>query len=173
MPSRLILSGGRPVISRPRKTTRPAFGAYRPETTLKSVDLPAPFGPMTEKTWPSDTAKPTRLSAARASRRSRRGSAPRGRRSSWRPSRPRGLRPVPPLPEADQPPDAEEPRGHEQHDQHQDAADDDEVPVHERGRLVAEDREERAAEDRAHEGPEPADHHRDDELARQGVLVRG
>ena len=66
MPSRLILSGGRPVISRPRKTTRPAFGAYRPETTLKSVDLPAPFGPMTEKTWPWDTAKPTRLSAASA-----------------------------------------------------------------------------------------------------------
>src|SRR2546430_13628355 len=57
MPSRLIRSGGRPAISRPAKLTRPLVGAYSPDTTLKSVDLPAPFGPITEKTWPWDTAK--------------------------------------------------------------------------------------------------------------------
>jgi hypothetical protein len=50
MPSRLITSGARPPMSRPRKRTRPAVGAWRPDTMLKSVDLPAPFGPITEKT---------------------------------------------------------------------------------------------------------------------------
>src|SRR2546425_1253190 len=43
-----------------------ADGACSPETTLKSVDLPAPFGPITEKTWPASTAKLTRVSAASA-----------------------------------------------------------------------------------------------------------
>src|SRR5439155_4310282 len=110
MPSRLIRSGGRPAISRPAKLTRPLVGAYSPDTTLKSVDLPAPFGPITEKTWPWTPQ-------------SRRGGAPRARRSSWRSRRPRGLRRLPPWPGAHQAPEAEEPLGHEEHDQDQDHAD--------------------------------------------------
>src|SRR5256886_13616484 len=53
------------MIRRPPRSTlfpyttlfRSLVGAYSPDTTLKSVDLPAPFGPITEKTWPWDTAK--------------------------------------------------------------------------------------------------------------------
>ncbi len=66
MPRRLIASGARPLISRPPKRTRPAVGAWMPVTTLKSVDLPAPFGPITEKTSPSRTVRLTSVSAASA-----------------------------------------------------------------------------------------------------------
>ena len=46
MPSRLISCGLSPVMSRPRKNTRPLSARSRPETRLKKVVLPAPFGPM-------------------------------------------------------------------------------------------------------------------------------
>src|SRR5438132_507777 len=39
-------------MSRPSKTTRPAVGVNRPVTLLKSVVLPAPFGPMSANTSP-------------------------------------------------------------------------------------------------------------------------
>src|SRR5690242_4236519 len=39
-------------MSRPSNTTRPAVGWYRPVTLLKSVVLPAPFGPISAKTSP-------------------------------------------------------------------------------------------------------------------------
>ena len=50
MPSRLIASGGSPPICCPLNRTRPAVGVWSPETTLNKVDLPAPLGPITEKT---------------------------------------------------------------------------------------------------------------------------
>src|ERR1700675_5034435 len=59
IPRRLITSGARPVTSSPRNHTWPAVGACRPETTLNSVDFPAPLGPITEKTCPSWTVKLT------------------------------------------------------------------------------------------------------------------
>src|SRR6267142_4329906 len=65
-PRRLMTSGPRPVTSVPRKTIRPAVGACRPLMMLKSVDLPAPLGPMTENTSPSLTMRLTRDRAARA-----------------------------------------------------------------------------------------------------------
>ena len=46
MPRRLISCGLRPVMSWPWKNTRPPVGGSRPETRLKNVVLPAPFGPM-------------------------------------------------------------------------------------------------------------------------------
>ena len=46
MPSRLISCGLSPVMSRPLKNTRPLSAASKPETRLKNVVLPAPFGPM-------------------------------------------------------------------------------------------------------------------------------
>ena len=44
MPSRLIWCGFRPVMSRPAKNTRPPSAAAGPDTRLKNVVLPAPFG---------------------------------------------------------------------------------------------------------------------------------
>jgi len=65
-PRRLMISGDRPVMSSPRKRTRPAVGAWSPLITLKSVDLPAPLGPMTEKISPGRTSNDTPLRAASA-----------------------------------------------------------------------------------------------------------
>ena len=45
-PSRLISCGFNPVISWPRKRIRPLFGRSIPDTRLKNVVLPAPFGPI-------------------------------------------------------------------------------------------------------------------------------
>jgi hypothetical protein len=39
---------GRPVISSPSKKIFPSVGGKAPESTLKKVLLPAPFGPMIE-----------------------------------------------------------------------------------------------------------------------------
>src|SRR3954464_14755701 len=54
---------GKPVTSRPSKTTRPASGRITPVIRLNSVVLPAPFGPTTDTTWAGSTAKPTRPTA--------------------------------------------------------------------------------------------------------------
>jgi hypothetical protein len=40
-----------------------------PVTVLKTVVLPAPLGPMTEKTWPFSTEKSTLLTAVRPPKR--------------------------------------------------------------------------------------------------------
>jgi hypothetical protein len=66
IPSRLIASVAVPPMSRPLNRTRPVVGVWSPETTLNKVDLPAPLGPITEKTWPRRTAKLTFDSAASA-----------------------------------------------------------------------------------------------------------
>src|SRR3954469_14923729 len=54
---------GKPVTSRPSKTTRPASGRITPVIRLNSVVLPAPFGPTTETTCAGCTAKPPRSTA--------------------------------------------------------------------------------------------------------------
>ena len=46
-PRRLISKGLRPVMSSPLSRISPALSAKRPLIRLNSVDLPAPFGPMT------------------------------------------------------------------------------------------------------------------------------
>src|SRR5512146_3142651 len=45
MPSRQSCAALRPVTSSPRKRTVPALGRRKPDRTLRSVVLPAPFGP--------------------------------------------------------------------------------------------------------------------------------
>ncbi len=65
-PSEAIRWEGSPVTSRPAKATRPETGGKLPATRLKSVDLPAPLGPMMaliaparqEKLTPSITCRP-------------------------------------------------------------------------------------------------------------------
>ncbi len=46
MPRSTIVCAGRPVMSSPMKRICPPLGASRPVTTLKNVDFPEPFGPI-------------------------------------------------------------------------------------------------------------------------------
>src|SRR3972149_2398673 len=70
-PRRTMRWGGRPSTRCPSKTTSPASGAYSPATTLNSVDLPAPFGPirpvivlgLTASVQPSTARMPPKLFA--------------------------------------------------------------------------------------------------------------
>src|SRR3546814_15225548 len=64
MPSWLISCGGRPRSDRPSNSTEPASGRNRPVSTFRSVDLPAPFGPMIAWIVPSWTCRRTSFSAA-------------------------------------------------------------------------------------------------------------
>src|SRR2546427_300204 len=50
LPTRVFAAGVPPPISCLLNRTRPAVGVWSPETTLNKVDLPAPLGPITEKT---------------------------------------------------------------------------------------------------------------------------
>ena len=52
MPSWLMRNGFLPPIDLPANRTSPAVGAYTPVTTLKTVVLPAPFGPMSPTSSP-------------------------------------------------------------------------------------------------------------------------
>src|SRR5215472_3077035 len=54
-----ILYGATPVTSRPPTNTLPAVGRRWPVIRLKSVDFPAPFGPITAAISPSATARST------------------------------------------------------------------------------------------------------------------
>src|SRR5438128_11412427 len=44
-------------MSSPLKTIRPASGWWIPESKLNSVDLPAPFGPIRQRSSPAATAR--------------------------------------------------------------------------------------------------------------------
>ena len=44
-----------PTTSMPASATRPDVGVMRPVSTRNRVDLPAPLGPTTAKTWPGQT----------------------------------------------------------------------------------------------------------------------
>src|SRR3990167_6379806 len=55
--------GGRPVMSRPSRSTAPASGRRWPVTRLKSVVLPAPFGPMIAAISPRARARLTPATA--------------------------------------------------------------------------------------------------------------
>src|SRR6185437_7535318 len=63
MPMPQMRCGGMPVISRPSSSTRPAVGGRWPVMRLNSVDLPAPFGPMTAAICPAATARSTSATA--------------------------------------------------------------------------------------------------------------
>src|SRR5262245_50206516 len=69
MPLRAAICGESPEIRSPRNKTSPELGARKDEISLKSVDLPAPLGPMIETISPSDTSKETSLTATRPPKR--------------------------------------------------------------------------------------------------------
>ena len=66
MPSRVRRCGPQRVTSTPAKRTRPDVGRKVPEIRWKSVDFPAPFGPITAWREPASTASVT-SSTARSS----------------------------------------------------------------------------------------------------------
>src|ERR1700693_5252160 len=65
IPRRATSCGLRPVTDRPSRSTDPKVGRNNPVTQLKSVVLPAPFGPMRANTWPLGTWNETLLTATR------------------------------------------------------------------------------------------------------------
>src|SRR3569833_3649936 len=56
-------------MSLPSRAIVPAVGARKPDSMLKKVVLPAPFGPMTAKRLPSGTSRSISLLATRPSKR--------------------------------------------------------------------------------------------------------
>src|SRR5436190_18349586 len=64
-PSRARARDGRAVTSSPNSSTRPAEGARSPAITLKSVVLPAPFGPRIARRSPGSTSSVTSRTAWR------------------------------------------------------------------------------------------------------------
>src|SRR4029077_122094 len=64
MAFREIAWGGRPAMFSPLNRIRPLVGRSTPVRQLKSVDLPAPLGPMIARISPTGTARDTLLSAA-------------------------------------------------------------------------------------------------------------
>ena len=58
-PARVRRYGGRLETSRPCSSTLPAVGRTSPESRLKSVVLPAPFGPMIPTNSPARTSSET------------------------------------------------------------------------------------------------------------------
>src|SRR5579862_1473539 len=65
MPRRARWYGGRPVMSSPSITTLPRVGRCRPVTTLKSVVLPAPLGPINPVIRPPSASIDTSSTATR------------------------------------------------------------------------------------------------------------
>ena len=61
MPSRHTRCCGSPVMSASRNTTRPDDGAISPETRRKKVVLPAPLGPMMERSSPASDGERDRV----------------------------------------------------------------------------------------------------------------
>src|SRR5947199_2387419 len=69
MPRRQMRGAERPVTLSPAKLTVPWLGARMPVIRLNRVDLPAPFGPMTARTSPSETRIDTWSTATRPPKR--------------------------------------------------------------------------------------------------------
>src|SRR5262250_1843803 len=69
MPRLMILCGACPAISRPSKRMEPAFGARAPESMLKIVLLPEPFGPISPRISPFATSNDTLLTAVKPPKR--------------------------------------------------------------------------------------------------------
>ena len=65
MPSRQIWAAVICVIDPPRNRISPAVGRVNPVTTLKTVVLPAPFGPMMPRVSPDTQAMSTSSRARR------------------------------------------------------------------------------------------------------------
>ena len=64
MPRRTTAAEDAPVMSRPSKVTEPRRGRSRPAIVIRSVVLPAPFGPSTQVIRPSGTEMSTPFRAS-------------------------------------------------------------------------------------------------------------
>src|SRR5437773_9102687 len=65
MPSRAVACGGTPVMSAPLNQMRPEVGTVSPEIRRKKVVLPAPLGPMIDRSSPRRTLTSTSDTASR------------------------------------------------------------------------------------------------------------
>src|SRR6185437_15639582 len=65
MPAAQMRCGGRPAMSRPSKTMRPASGRWKPARAANKVVLPAPFGPIRATISPAWTSRETPSTAFR------------------------------------------------------------------------------------------------------------
>src|SRR5262245_11373266 len=63
MPRLTILCGAKPAISLPSNRMEPALGGSVPDSTLKIVLLPEPFGPIRPRISPRSTLNDTSLTA--------------------------------------------------------------------------------------------------------------
>src|SRR4051794_16165683 len=63
MPRRARWCGGDDEMSAPSRVTTPAWHRWTPETALKVVVFPAPFGPISPTTWPAWTSSETSSTA--------------------------------------------------------------------------------------------------------------
>src|SRR5271165_609230 len=150
-------------MSRPAKTTRPALGRKIPAISAKSVDFPAPLGPISPRISRSATPKSTSRTAHRPPKRFVR-PRPASNASAIRarsPDRPRAR------PEAvDQ---AEDATRFEEHDRHQEQTEGQQVEILKvRFELFADEREDDRPEQRAGDRSETADQRHDDERDRGG-----
>src|SRR5439155_22910856 len=57
IPSRATRNASHPVMSRPRKRTVPASGRMPPLRIRKNVDLPAPLGPIRQRSSPASMVR--------------------------------------------------------------------------------------------------------------------
>ncbi len=64
-PLRATTCGASPEITSPLNRTSPRVGFTKDEMSLKMVDLPAPFGPMTDRISFGSTSNETSLTAVR------------------------------------------------------------------------------------------------------------
>src|SRR5712672_621042 len=163
MPRCATACTGSPVMTSPAKMTSPAVGFRTLVIRLNTVDLPAPFGPMTARILPASRLMSTASTAT---------SAPKRRTSPLHSSsgigcllaagRARDLRP---LAEAcDQ--DAPDALGGEHDEGDEDRSEDERPKVSDLRQLVLEEHEEHAADDRADQGAGTAHHHHDQDAAR-------
>src|ERR1700712_3760967 len=69
MPRLMIRCGARPEISAPSKISEPEVGAKVPDSMLKIVPLPEPFGPIRPRISPRSTLNETLLTAVKPPKR--------------------------------------------------------------------------------------------------------
>src|SRR5262245_48067988 len=114
MPRQLRWCGGSPVMSCPSKRMVPALTGRTPDTQLMRVVLPEPFGPMRPKRSPGRTERLTPFSAVKPPKRLTSPSTSRSG-SAMGSAAPQAAR------------QAEDALGRQDHERHEDHADDEEV----------------------------------------------
>src|SRR5215510_15019364 len=151
---------GSPVIFSPAKMTSPAVGFSTLVIRLNTVDLPAPFGPMTARILPASRLMSTASTAT---------SAPKRRTNPLHSSSGigglRGIGKRRLLPEA-RSENAPDTLGGEHHEGDEDRAEDERPEVGDLRQLMLDEHEKNAADDRADERAGAADNHHDQHAPR-------